>query len=169
MGHISEYTQAEIDKMNMYSNANEKIRYFFTSSDIVRLKDYFNDTENHSIQGLVQYFNSKIEYNRVADLLENILNQGISILPKIIFKPVTETCDVENGKFTLTNMPYNMDGFYFLNNLIVMKNDDGSYDFFTGVGVDEDTLECVIDTDKNGTVTVSYFIINKDALNSIVV
>lgn len=167
MANISTYTQEEIAKINNRLNANEHIGYFFTSEDIIRMKDYLLNENNPSIKGLVQYFNAKIEYNRIADLLEDIITQGVSLVPKIVFKPVTETCIVTDGKFTLTQNPYHMDGFYFLNNLVVMKNDDGSYDFFDDAKVDIDTLECTIDTTKDGKVTVSYFVINTDHLNSI--
>jgi len=163
MSRISEYTQNEIDKINTDRNANRTVKYFFTSEDIVNMKGYINEDNNPSITGLVQYFNAKIEYNRIADILEQIILNGVNILPKVAFKPITEACAVVDGKFTLTNAPYEMDGFFFLNNLVVMKNEDGSFDFYMDVVVDAESKVCTINTDKDGIVTVSYFIMNTGA------
>lgn len=53
-----------------------------------------------------------------------------------------------------------MDTFPFLNNLVVVKDNDGGYMFFDDVNFNIDTLICFLnDIDIQGTATVSYFVI----------
>lgn len=161
------------DKMAIVLEPSEKIniddKFYFTSKDIIELQEFLTTlTEKqkmkYNIDDLVRYFNEKYSCNKILKMLKQILDFGIPIIPKLSFVPVTEACEVKNGIFRLSNVPYNMGGYYFVNNLLLVKYEDGTSDFFTDVKVDIDTLTCdlvVNDTkvkreDINGKVYVTY-------------
>ena len=141
----------------------DKIHYYFTSEDILGVIAAYR-AGHTTIESMVQYFNSRYECNKILAIINEVIEKGISIKPDIAFVPYTEKSIVTNGKFRLTNKPYNLGGSLFLNNLIVLKRDDGTYEFFDDGHLDPDTLIYTIDgngvpeNDIVGTATVSYFI-----------
>lgn len=148
-----------VDCKNKYDAI--KVDMFFTPTDIIELMQYFEGGNGrYNIVGLVEYFNKKFNCNRITELLNGVVSKGIEYTPKVIFRPVTEKCTVINGEFKISNKPYVMDTFPFLNNLVVVKDTNGGYMFFDDVKFNIDTLICFLnDIDIQGTATVSYFVI----------
>lgn len=135
--------------------------FYFTSKDLIELKDeidkyYRKSDKPMDINTLVKMFNKKFECNKILDLFSRLLQEGIRITPKLAFLPTTEVVRVTNGIFYISKRPYNMNGFYFLNNLVLIKYEDGTYDFYNDVEVDVETLKCDLKVNVNGTGYVSY-------------
>jgi len=135
----------------------------FTAQDIIEISNVMKERNIHTIEGLVEYFNSKYNCNKVVDLLKALYFEGIKVSPEFNFKPVTEKCLVTNGVFKLSKPPIAMEDSYFINNLVVVrlfdedKNLTNAYEFFDDPEVDLSNLTVKIDTDKSGIASVSYF------------
>jgi len=149
--------------------SSEDIKFYFTSNDIVELTDYFNGSvTNASLQGLVQFFNAKLGINNIVELLKNVIDGGIKVIPNVLFHPVTEKCKLENGVFYLSNDPYKMGESIFVNNLIMCKLEDGSYVFHDDADFFSNSLKCVLtDKELNGFATVTYFVLDKETINNL--
>ena len=136
---------------------------YFTAEDIVEFKEMLeefykrNPNKDFTIEDLVNYFNNKYECNKLVDILKNIVEKGLEIKPKLAFLPITEKCEVTKGKFKLSRKPLRMGEYYFLNNLVLVRYEDGTYDFYSDVKVNEETLICDLGNESiNGTCFVSY-------------
>ena len=139
----------------------EKVTGFFTSEDIIKVNEFFNTRNKYSLDGLVQYFDGKLGCNRVAKILNDVIQRGIKLTPNIVFHPITEKIKLTNGEFTLSQQPYFMGSSIFINNLIVVKLTNGKYVFHDDVDFNSDNLKCLLsDKTINGTVTVSYFVLD---------
>jgi len=145
-----------------------EVKGYFTSEDIIKLNEAIAATGSFSIKGLIQYFDAKLQCNRVVSLLNNIIEEGIKVTPSIVFHPVTERCDVKNGVFYITSKPYFMGSSIFINNLIVVKNSDNTYSFYDDVDFTLDSLKCSLnDETVNGTATVSYFVLDEETVGGL--
>ena len=152
---------------DIVNTQDTEISSYFTSQDIIELNEYLTGSGNHSIVGLIQHFDSKLGCNRVADMLSKVVDNGIKVMPKILFHPVTEKCTLTNGEFYITNKPYAMGDSIFVNNLIVVKLTDGSYVFHDDAIFSFNDLKCKLSDDEiNGTVTVSYFVLDVDTIGN---
>ena len=153
-------------KENTTSSGDGQLQRFFTSTDMMDLTSYLNDgVSNHSIMGIVQFFDAKLGTNRLVKLLQDVLDRGVKVMPKILFHPVTEKCSLKNGVFHISNKPYVMGDSVFVNNLIVVKLLDGTYVFHDGVTFTFNDLKCVLSDDKiSGHATVSYFVLDVDKI-----
>lgn len=134
----------------------------FTSKDLLDFKQAIenfskNTNQNMNIKDMVNYFNNHFECNKIIDILKSIVNIGLEIKPKLAYLPTTEKCIVKNGKFKLSFQPLKMNEYYFLNNLVVVKYEDNTFDFFTNITVDLDTKVCDLNNPNiNGECYVSY-------------
>jgi len=139
-----------------------EVTSFFTSEDIVKLNEYFTLNKNrYSIEGLVQFFESQLGCNRIVSLLNEVITRGMKVIPNVIFHPVTEKCIIENGVFNITQTPYYMGDSIFINDLIVVKLSDGTYEFYDDVEKDLVSLKCKLGNETlSGTATVSYFVLD---------
>ena len=151
--------------------------FYFTSKDLIELEELLlklsgAERIRYNIKDLVNFFNNKYSCNQFLKMLKELVDLGIPVIPKLNFTPITEACKVVNGKFKISDTPFNMNGFYFVNNLLLMKYEDGTNDFFTDVKVDLDTLICDLatgncekDRDKiNGTVYVTYIVFKQETV-----
>ena len=151
---------SDTKQMKIEDPCDNKIKAFFTSEDLVSTMEYFKDGNTYTLQGMIQYFNAKYKCNRIVKLLREVLDNGIKILPKVMFTPVTEKCKVKDNKFALSQRPYKMGDYYFLNNLVHIKYLDGTSDFFDNVEYDEELMVCnVPDASGDGFAYVSYFVL----------
>ena len=145
-----------------------EVKGYFTSEDIITMNEYFNAGNNYSLEGLIQFFDARIGCNRVVRLLNDVISRGIKIMPQILFHPVTEKCVLENGEFTINQVPYSMGDSIFINNLIVVKNSDNTYDFYDDVEFDLVNLKCSLnDKNAHGTATVSYFVLDQEHIGGL--
>jgi len=151
------------------SKVTREVTSFFTSEDIIKLNEYFTLNKNtYSIEGLIQFFEAKVGCNRVASILNELINNGVKIMPNIVFHPVTEKRTIKDGCFTITQQPYYMGDSIFINNLIVVKLFDGTYDFYDDVEIDLVGLKCNLKNEKlSGTATVSYFVLDTAAIGGL--
>lgn len=160
------YIFAKNNKKDFSVKSNEELfiknEITFTSKDLIEFKDTLENYVNRNgqslnIKDLVKYFNKHFECNKVLDILKTIAENGFKITPKLAFLPTTEKCTVTDGKFVVTKRPLEMNGYAFLNNMVVVRYPNNTFDFFTDVDVDLDTLECDLKhPEVNGVCFVSY-------------
>jgi len=158
-----------LDNKNEKGDEDTKVDFYFTSDDIISLTDYFNGSlQSASLQGLVQFFDGRLGINRIVELLKNVIDGGIKIIPNVLFHPVTEKCELKDGVFYITKQPYAMGESIFVNSLIMCKLEDGTYVFHDSVNFFSNELKCVLtDNSLNGFATVTYFVLDTETINNL--
>ena len=83
-----------------------------------------------------------------------LLLELLSVKPPV---PVTEKIPVKDGIFFLNKKPVSVGGYYFVNNMVLIEYNDKSFDLYTDVTIDLNTLQCTLSDKITGTCTVTYF------------
>ena len=162
MGFLLNGTSKQELTLKPGSEACIKDEITFTSEDLIEFKQalesYIKETnQTMNVKDLVNYFNKHFECNKIIDLLKLIVGNGFEVKPKLAYLPTTERCVVTKGTFVISKRPLEMNGYFFLNNLVVVKYKDNTFDFFTDVVVDPESRVCNLNNPNvNGVCYVSY-------------
>jgi len=141
---------------------------YFTSEDVVAINNYLSSTNKPTFIGMVEYMNKRLQCSKVAKVLQQLIDEGIKVMPKLIYRPETLKVRVENGVFKLDKLPYKMSDSYFIWDIIYVKYDStGTVKMFTDIEFNPATLEGKIinDIDPNdnitGTGTITFFVLTE--------